>query len=348
MVKRAILVLLIIFPWLSSCGEKTGAAKVDPNRSAAVIIDSGSANDRSFNEYTLLGVRRAAERAGLDFFSREPQSITDYEAAVEATAQEGADLIVTVGFRMGDATAKAARRHRDIHFIIVDNGYYPGAGCAETVKDCYSEEGGLSNVTSLLFAEDQLGYLAGVLAACMSRSEIIASVAGVELPPVVRFVKGFEKGARSFKPQIAVLNQFIPDFNDPQLGEVVALGFIQEGADVLFGVGGNTGNGALKAAHDAGLMAIGVDVDQYYTYPEVASVLISSASKNVDIAADMAVQAFADGTLNGGIRLATLANKGIGLSPYHAWADRVPTACDEAVQNAGKAIIADPTISQIQ
>lgn len=331
--------------FLSACaGSPANPTDAAPGR-VAVIVDSGSIKDRSFNQYTFEGAQRAAEEHGLDFFYREPQSVTDYEAAVEATAQEGADLIFTVGFRMGDATAKAARNHPDIRFVIVDNAFSPGAGCPETVSDCYSAEGGLQNVTSLMFAEDQIGYLAGVLAACMSKNGKIASVAGVELPPVVRFVKGYQNGAVSFNPEIETFNQYVPDFNDPQMGQVVAHSFILQGADVIFGVGGNTGNGALKAAHDAGLMAIGVDVDQYYTYPDIAASLLTSASKNVDVAAASAVSAFAQGALAPGVRLATLENGGIGLAPFHDWEGRVPQECKQAVDQSRQALIENPELS---
>jgi basic membrane protein A len=348
MVRRIFIALISGILLIAACtGNKAELANPSQRR-VALIIDSGSANDRSFNEYTLRGAQRAAEEAGLEFFHREPQSITDYEAAVESTAREGANLIITVGFRMGDATSKAARRHPDIHFVIVDNAYTPGVGCPKTVTDCYSEAGGLNNVTSLMFAEDQVGYLAGVLAGCMSKSGKIASVAGVELPPVVRFVTGFQKGARSINPQVVALNQYIPDFNDPQMGEVVAQGFINEGVDILFGVGGNTGNGALLAAHKAGLMAIGVDVDQYFTYPEIKSSLITSASKNVDQASASAVSAFADGTLEPGIRLATLANSGVGLAPYHDWEDRILEKCKLAVEETRQAVIANPSLTGVK
>jgi basic membrane protein A len=199
-----------------------------------------------------------------------------------------------------------------------------------------------------MFAEDQIGYLAGVLAACMSKSGTIASVAGVDIPPVVRFVSGFQNGARSVNPDVTTLNQYIPDFNDPETGKVVAQGFINQGADVIFGVGGNTGNGGLLAAYEAGLMAIGVDVDQYYTYPEVSSALLSSASKNVDVAARAAVSDFVDGKLVAGIQSATLANGGVDLAPYHDWNDRVPQACKDRVDAAKTEIIARPDTTGVK
>jgi len=175
-----------------------------------------------------------------------------------------------------------------------------------------------------------------------------ASVAGVEIPPVVRFVTGFQNGGRSVRPGLITLNQYIPDFNDPPTGKVVAQGFIHQGADIIFGVGGNTGNGGLLAAKEAGLMAIGVDVDQYFTYPEVRAALLTSASKKMDVAAAVAVSDFAAGKLAGGIRYATLANGGVGLAPYHNWDGTIPPECKAKVSAAEAAIKANPAITGAQ
>jgi basic membrane protein A len=309
------------------------------------VLDTGGIHDKSFNEYTLKGAREAAAEAGLDFSYLPSQATGDYEKNIESLIGEGSDLVITVGFPLGDATAKAARRHPEVRFAIVDNAYFPGFGCPESVKDCYTPEGGLPNVTSLMFAEDEVGYLAGVLAACMSETGTVASVAGMEIPPVIRFVTGYQKGARSVNANVVTLNQYIPDFDDPAAGEVVAQGFINQGADVIFGAGGNTGSGGLLAAKNAGVMAIGVDVDQYFTYPEVREVLLTSASKKVDIAAAAAVKEFAAGRLSAGIVTATVANGGVGLAPYHDWEQKIPAACKEQVNRAEEAIRADPSIT---
>lgn len=340
---QAFLLLTALTVVAAACAPPTPAPA--PVLKVGVLIDANSENDRSFNEYTLKGAREAAAEEGLEFFYFSPDSTSDFERSLESLIAEGPDLVITVGFRMGDATAKAALRYPDVQFAIMDTAFYPGAGCAETVADCYTEEGGLSNVTSLMFAEDEVAYLAGVLAACMSETGAIGSVAGMEIPPVVRFVAGFQNGARSVQPAIRLLNEYIPDFNDPPAGKVVAQDFISQGADVIFGVAGNTGSGALIAAQEAGLMAIGVDVDQYYTVPEAQSALLTSASKNVDIAAATAVRDFANGRLTGGIRTATLANGGVGLSPYHEWDARIPETCKNLVSAAREAIVADPTLT---
>lgn len=336
--------LMIVSAILAACGGATPTPA--PKLKVGVMIDTGSENDKSFNEYSLKGARDAAAAAGLELVFIAPQSSGEYANTLETMiATEKPALMITVGFRMGDATAKAAQGHPDIKFAIVDNAYFPGSGCPETAADCYTPEGGLSNVTSLMFAEDEVGYLAGVLAACMSQTGTVGTVAGLQIPPVVRFVTGFENGAKSVKPDIVTLNQYIPDFNDPATGKVAAQGFISQKADVIFAAAGNTGNGGLLAAHEAGVMAIGVDVDQYFTYPEVQASLLTSASKNVDVAVAAAVSDFAAGQLQPGTRLSNTANGGVGLAPYHDWESKIPQDCKDKVQAAEEAIKTDPTIT---
>jgi basic membrane protein A len=332
--------MLIVLALVATACAGTGGSTADVR--VAVVLDTGGENDRSFNEYTLKGARDAAEELGLDFAYVVSESSTDYERNINNFVSEGYNLIITVGFLMGDATAVAAVANPDVHFAIIDNSYFAGFNCPEPpdggeVDDCYEDV--LPNVTSLMFAEDEVGYLAGVLAGCMTETNIIGSVSGMEIPPVVKFVTGYQNGALSVNPDVETLNVYIPDFNDPATGKQAGEDMIAQGADVIFGVGGNTGNGGLLAAHEDGLMAIGVDVDQYFTYPEVAASLITSAAKNMDVAAGEAVRAFAAGTLEGGIQLATLANGGVGLAPYHDWEDQIPADCQQAVEDARQGLI---------
>ncbi len=321
-----VMVLSVI---LAACAGGAGAQK------ACVVLDTGGENDKSFNEFTLKGAREAAEEEGLEFAYIVSEAASDYEKNIQNFVDEGCGLIVTVGFLMGDSTAAAARANPDVKFAIVDYAYADAD---------YTEEGGLSNVTSLMFAEDEVGYLAGTLAACMSETNVIGSVSGMEIPPVVRFVTGYQNAAKTLKPDIQTLNVYIPDFNDPATGKQAGLDFLGQNADVIFGVGGNTGNGGLLAAHEAGKMGIGVDVDQYNTYPEVAASLMTSAAKNMDVATANAVREYAAGTLTGGIQLATVANGGVGLAPYHDWDSKIPAECKEAVEAARQGL-ADGTIS---
>lgn len=316
-----------------------------PRKKVGVVCDTGGEQDRGFSEYTLKGARKAAEACHLDFDYAVSESANIFEQNIKSMIDNGASLVITVGFMMADVTAIAARRYPETRFVIVDYAYYPGSGCPDTVEDCYSATGGLNNVTSLVFAEDECGYLAGVLAGCMTRTGVVASVAGMEVPPVVRFITGFQNGARSVNPEVTLLNQYIPDFSDTNTGKVVGQQFINQGADVIFGAGGYTGNGGLLAAQEANCMAIGVDVDQYLSFPEVGSTLISSAMKRVDVAVERVVREFANQELTPGIRLGNLANGAVGLAPFHEWEDRVPEDCRHHLEQARQAILNDPQIT---
>ncbi len=328
-----IVIAMLLIALLAACGGGEAGEKV------CVVLDTGGENDKSFNEYTLKGAREAAEEEGFEFSYVVSEAATDYRKNIDNFISEGCGLIITVGFLMGDDTKAAALENPDVSFAIVDVDYWPGFGCDEGVDSCYSEAGGLTNITSLMFAEDQVGCLAGALAGCMTETGVIGSVSGMEIPPVVKFVVGYQTCAKRINPDVETLNIYIPDFNDPATGKEAGQAMLANGADVIFGVGGNTGNGGLLAAHEQNLMCIGVDVDQYFTYPDVAPCYITSAQKNMDVAAGLAVQQFASGSLEAGINLSTLGNEGIGLAPYHDWDAKIPQECKDIVDQARQELI---------
>jgi basic membrane protein A len=327
--------MLLLSVVLSACATGGGSTSGQKLK-VGLVTDVGGVNDKSFNQSAWAGVQKAASEFGFDAKFIESKQPTDYEKNIDQFATENYDVIITVGFLMGDATAAKAKQYPKIKFAIIDNAYFPTAGsaaCPDTVKDCYTD-GGLTNVTSLMFQEDQVGCLAGVLAAGMTKTGTICSVSGMEIPPVVRFVTGYQTCAKKTKPDINTLNVYIPSFTDPAKGKEVGQSMIDQGCDVVFGVGGNTGNGGLLAAKEKGLMAIGVDVDQYYTYPEVKDALISSAAKNVDAAVYNYLKEVKDGTVKAGIFTANLSNGGIGLAPYHDWENKIPQSVKDSVTKA--------------
>ena len=329
-----LLVVLVVATILSACAP---AATTGGKLKIGLVTDTGGVNDKSFNQSAWAGVQKAATEFGMDAKFIESKQPTDYEKNIDSFATEKFNIIVTVGFLMGDSTAAKAKQYPNIKFAIIDNSYFPSKGsaaCAETVKDCYAD-GGLKNVTSLMFEEDQVGFLAGVLAAGLSKSGTICSVSGMEIPPVERYVIGYQAGAKWFKPDTKALNVYIPSFVDPAKGKETGVSMISQGCDVVFGVGGNTGNGGLLAAKEASLMAIGVDVDQYNTYPEVKDALISSAMKNVDVAVYEYVKAVVGKTDKAGAITANMNNGGVGLAPYHDWDSKISAEVKAKVKEAG-------------
>lgn len=321
---NVLLVLVLVAGLLlAACGPAAGGAT---KLKVGLVTDTGGVNDKSFNQSAWEGVQKAAAEFGFDAKFIESKQQTDYEKNIDQFATEGYDVIVTVGFLMGDATAAKAKQYPNIKFAIIDNAYFPtkgSAACPDTAKDCYAD-GGLTNVTSLMFQEDEVGFLAGVLAAGMTKTGTICTVSGMEIPPVVRYVVGYQNGAKWFKPDTKALNVYIPSFTDPAKGKETGLSLIGQSCDVIFGVGGNTGNGGLLAAKENNLMAIGVDVDQYNTYPEVKDALISSAMKNVDVAVYEFLKGVNSGGFKAGVLTANIKNGGVGLAPFHDWDSKIP------------------------
>lgn len=323
---------------VTACG---GAPATSGKLKIGLVTDTGGVNDKSFNQSAWAGVQKAVKELGAEAKLIESKQPTDYEKNIDQFATEKYDVIISVGFLMGDATGLKAKQYKDIKFGIVDYPYFPTKGdkvCDDTKKDCYAD-GGLTNVTSLMFQEDEVGFLAGVLAGGMTKTGTVCTVSGIEIPPVVRFVVGFQNGAKNAKADAKTLNVYIPSFTDPAKGKEVGQSMISQGCDVVFGVGGNTGNGGLLAAKEKNLMAIGVDVDQYVTYPEVKDALITSAAKNVDVAVFNYLKSVSDKSNKPGILTANVKNGGVGLAPYHDWDSKIPQAVKDKVAAALKGLI---------
>ena len=243
-----------------------------------LVTDVGEIDDKSFNQSAWEGVQRAAAEldAQVDFI--ETGDAKDYAANIGLFAENQYDVIVTVGFALGEATATAALQYPDIDFIGVD------AFQVWQFDDDPSND--VPNLVGLVFNEDRAGFLAGALAGMLTETNTIAAVLGTDLvPPVVAFKEGYENGALYTNPDVNFISTYHPGgldvaFTDPEWGASTAKQAIDQGADVIFGAGGKTGNGALiEVASNEGTYCIGVDSDQWETVPEAHSCLVSSAMK---------------------------------------------------------------------
>ncbi len=336
-----VVALVVIAMLVISCAQTPAPAPAAAKKKVGLVTDVGGVNDKSFNQSAWGGTEKAAKEFGWEAKFIESKQPTDYEKNIDQFATEKYDAIITVGFLMGDATAAKAKQYANIKFGIVDYPYFPtkdSVACSDKVKDCY-DDGGLKNVASLMFQEDEVGFLAGVVAGGLTKTNVVCTVSGMEIPPVVRFVVGYQNGAKWANDKVKSLNTYIPSFTDPAKGKEVGQSMLAQGCDVVFGVGGNTGNGGLLAFHEKGLPAIGVDVDQYNTYPEVAKSLVTSAQKNVDTAVYEYLKAVNGGTAKAGMTTANLKNKGIGLAPYHDWDAKVPAAVKTKVTEATDGLV---------
>ncbi|HVU77401.1 MAG TPA: BMP family ABC transporter substrate-binding protein [Gaiellaceae bacterium] len=282
--------------------------------SACLVTDIGGLNDKSFNHLAYLGLQHAG-RAGIKTRVIQSHSPADYIPNFKACVQSGAGITIGVGFLMTDSLDAIATAYPNNKFAIVD-------------VDVTTMKHKPKNVEGLLFREQQAGYLVGYAAGMWAKShggKAVGSVGGLKIPPVDRYIAGFQYGAKKADPGIKTLNDYSQDFVAQAKCKEKALNQIAQGSVVEFQVAGQCGLGVLDAAHEKGLFGIGVDADQGY----LGSWVMTSALKRVDVAVYNAIQAANHNKLAGGKNKEFGADiKGVG---YGKWSSKVPANIKSAV-----------------
>lgn len=293
----------------------------------AVIYAVGQKFDRSFNEAAHAGAERFREATGTAYLEYQPQSPAQFEQAVGALARRGATDIVCIGFYYATPLNEAARRYPQIRFTIVD-------GVVEQ-----------PNVRSVVFKEQEGSFLAGVIAALVSKTGTIGFVGAIDIPLIRKFIAGYTQGARHARPDAKVLVNFVgttPDaFNDPIRGAEVARSQIERGADIVFAGAGTSNFGVFQQAVDMDRLAIGVDSDQGWLHPRH---ILTSMLKRVDLAVERSFQAARAGSWEPGIRQLGLAEGGVD----YAWTDQNRELIGQKAHEAAEAARADIVAGRIR
>lgn len=321
-------------------GASTGASgKPGEGMSACEVTDTGGIDDRSFNATAYKGLTDAQAKLGVTAKYLESQTQDDFTPNIQAFIDEGCDIIVPVGFLLGDATQAAAVANPDQKFAIVDVNFFDNKGNDVTYD----------NVKELTFSTDQAAFLAGYLAAGMTKTGKVGTFGGINIPPVTIFMNGFAAGIGKYNQDNGTNVQllgwdaakqdgtFTGDFENQDNGKRVTEDLISEGADIILPVAGPVGLGAAAAAQDAGnVMLIWVDTDGCVSAADYCSLFLTSVMKNMDVAVFDSVKSVVDGTFTGGLYVGTLENGGVGIAPYHDFDSQVPqdlkTKIDELKQ----------------
>lgn len=314
-------------------GSTTDAAPVKPSNCASadnlcvgLVTDVGKVDDKSFNQSAYEGAKQVQKELGAQIDFIETTDSKDYATNIKTYTDQNFDVIVTVGFALGEATAKAATDNPKVSFIGIDQ--FQGKT--------------LPNLTGLIFNEDKAGFLAGALAGLVTKSNTVAAVLGTNLvPPVVAFKEGYEAGAKYSNPKVKVLSTYHPGgldvaFLDPTFGADTARQALDQGADVVFGAGGKTGNGALAEVAKKGGAAfcIGVDTDQWETVPEARPCLITSAVKLITPGVVKLIGEIKGGTAKGGNVFGD-----VGLASYHDFDGKIDAAVKTKIEELTPKVI---------
>jgi basic membrane protein A len=303
----------------TSAGASASASPSGVALKIGMVTDIGQLEDKSFNEFSWKGVQDGAAAVGGTAKNIVTKDIADYKQNIQSFVDQKYDVIVTVGFLIGTETLTAAKANPSIQFFGVDQFVAPPEP---------------PNYQGLLFNEAQAGYLAGIVAGTLTKSNKIGAVGGREdVPPVVNYIKGYENAAKATKPGVQVLINYVGDFNAPDKGEASAKTMIGQGADVIFQVAGLTGAGALRAACSAKIWGIGVDVDQYQSLPDSKACIVTSAEKRLQSAVRDAIKRFKDKGKQSGNFTNDATNDGIGYSPLRNL-NPVPPGLEDKLKQA--------------
>lgn len=335
-------------PSASAAASEAPAAEM---MKACQVTDVGGVDDKGFNQKAFKGVTDAATELGVEAVVLESQAETDYATNIQSFIDQACGVIVTVGFLLGDATMEAANANPDVPFTIVDYAYGENEDGTPMITN--------NNVLGQIFNTDEAAFLAGYLAAGMSKSGTVGTFGGINIPPVTIFMDGFYQGVQKYNAdngaEVEVLGWdpatqkglFTENFESLDDGRTFAQNLVDEGADIVMPVAGPVGLGSAALASELGtdkLMIIGVDSDQYESDTANQGVYLTSVLKNMDVTTFNAIKAVVDGTFEGGVTVGTLANEGVGLAPYHDFDGTVPADLKAQIDTI-KAGIIDGSVS---
>ena len=298
---------------LVSCG--TGAAATNK---VGMVTDSGTIDDKSFNQGTWEGILRAGTDLKVETKYLKPTGTTDadYVKEIGNLYDAGYKFIVTPGFKFSGAIFAAQEKYKDAKFVLIDAS--PAGPDGKSVV--------APNTVAIFFAEHESGFAAGVAAALEVKTGEFAFIGGMEIPPVQRYNWGFQQGVAYANANLGTKIVIKPasviyqgTFTDVAAGQQLAAQLYDKGVKVIFAAAGGVGVGVIneaKARAAKGVWVVGVDVDQYSQgeYETGKSIVLTSAMKKIDQAAYDMVKANLDGKFPGGQTLDyNSANDGVGI-----------------------------------
>jgi len=290
-----------------------------------MVSDVGGIDDNSFNENAWKGMTDAQAKLGIEVKFLESGATPDYEKNINQFISEGCNMIVTVGFLLGDATKAAAEANPDTRFAIVDFAYDPA----------------IPNVEGLVYTTNEAAMLVGYVSAGMSKSGVMGTFGGINIGGgVTDFMDGFVAGANFYNKEagkaVRVLGwnpvtkegSFTGDFESTDNAKNLTIPMLQEGADVILPVGGPIGGGAYAALQEtpAEDYGIGVDVDWCVSAPQYCDVILTSVLKKIDVSVTAAVERAVKGEAPQPVFISTLENGGVDMGPFNQFDATVPQA----------------------
>lgn len=316
---------------LAACAPAPEKGEGNANASdfvPCIVSDAGGFDDRSFNQLSWEGAKKAADELDVKLKQAESNSETDFAPNLESMVGQNCNAIVSVGFALSAATVEAANANPDIDFILVD----------DAADNDFDGNKDAENIKPLLYDTAQAAFLAGYLSAGYSQAGKVGTFGGMEFPTVTIFMDGFKQGVDHYNKvkgtSVEVIGwngdtgSFTGGFEANQEAKSVAQNILDQGVDVLMPVGGPVYQSALQAIKESGrdVALVGVDADLFQTDESTQDFVLTSILKNMDISTYEAVMSSANGAFDAETYIGTLDNGGVGIAPLHNFEGKVDAA----------------------
>jgi basic membrane protein A len=319
-----------------STGGSSGSAAPKSDFKACMVSDSGGFDDHSFNELGYDGLVAEAKKLGASYKTAESKTDADYANNINSMVSQNCNLIITVGFNLADATKTAAAANPDTKFAIIDDSSITA-----------------DNVQPIIFDTAQAAFLGGYAAASYSKTGVVGTFGGQQIPTVTIFMDGFADGVAYYNKQkgkdVKVVGwnvesqkgSFTGGFDANDTAKNTAQGIIDQDADVILPVGGPIYQSAAAAIKDSGksIALLGADADVYYTDSSVRDILLTSVEKGIKSSVEAVVKSAANGSFKSDPYVGTLKNDGVGIAPFHDFASKVDSGLSDELDKIKAGII---------
>jgi len=262
--------------------------------------------DDAFNNLCFAGAKRAEDELGISSEYVVATAAPEFEELQRSYAESGEyALIICTGANQADAVMNVSADFPGQNFALIDRAVAERA-----------------NVASFIFRDEESSFLAGALAAMVTKTDKLGFVGGMDIPAINRFLVGYQAGAQYINPECEIMFSYAGSWSDPDKGKELAVAQYDAGADIIFAAAGLSGEGVIDAAEERGLYAIGVDTDQRYLAPD--NVLVS-VLKRTDVVIFASIKETVEGDFKGEVRSLGLKEDGVGISLDNA----LPIVSDE-------------------
>jgi basic membrane protein A and related proteins len=339
---KFLILSVVVLMVVSTMGVFAGGEKEDAgdDKVKVVLYVNGTLGDKSYFDSASRGIDKAVKELGI--IGKVVEGGYDparWEPDILQLAEGDWDIIIAGSWQLQEYLEKIAPNHPEKNFFTYDTSV------------TYAN-GGLDNVYSMLYSQNEASFLTGALAAMITTSDlplansekVVGFLGGMDISVINDFKVGFEEGVAYIDPEVKILVAYAGAFSDPAKGKELTLAMFDQGADITFNVAGETGLGGIDAAKDRSLYTLGVDSDQYLLFadtdPKKASFIVSSMMKNVDFTIFRAIEKHIAGTLKyGEAEVLGIEKGGVGLADNENYQKLVPAAMRDKIDEISKMIV---------